>query len=102
MVLLGPDDHGVPLVERYFDNPFFKISFSKESLPQKRSSSAILASRASSLEAGCFSVKASSPRASYSFLHLSSTLSAKLCSRQTCAGRFWPVATWRTHSSWNW
>jgi hypothetical protein len=81
--------------------PFFRISFSRASLPQKRSSSAILASRASSREEGCFSVKAPSPLFSYSLRHLESTLSERLCSRQSWAGRFWPVATCRQHSSLN-
>ena len=83
----------MPPLERYFPSPFFRISFSRASLPQKRSSSAILASKASSREEGCFSLKAASPLASYSLRHLSSTLSERLCSRQICAGRFWPVAT---------
>src|SRR5215207_4188379 len=99
--LFGLRDHGVPPLERYFPSPFFRISFSRASLPQKRSSSAILASRASSREEGCFSVEASSPLLSYSLRHLKSTLSERLCSRQSCAGRFWPVATCRQHWSLN-
>ena len=81
MFLTHPLDHGVPLDECMLFSDFFKIRFSRESCPQKRSSSAILASRASSPE-GCFSVKAVSPRASYSLRHLRSTLSERLCSRQ--------------------
>src|SRR5215203_1495228 len=101
MALFEGGDHGMPPFERYFESPFFRSSFSKESLPQKRSSSATLASRASSREEGCFSVKASSPLLSYSLRHLKSTLSERLCSRQSCAGRFWPVGTCRQHSSLN-
>jgi hypothetical protein len=101
MILFEGGDHGVPPFEWYFESPFFRSSFSKESLPQKRSSSAILSSRASSLEEACLSVKASSPQASYSLRHLKSTLSERLCSRQIWAGRLWPVATCRQHSSLN-
>ena len=100
MFLTHPLDHGVPLDECMLFSDFFKIRFSRESCPQKRSSSAILASRASSPE-GCFSVKAVSPRASYSLRHLRSTLSERLCSRQIWAGRFSAVDTCRQHWSLN-
>ena len=49
----------------------FRISFSRASLPQNLCSSVILACRASSREEGCLSVKAASPRTSYSFLQRS-------------------------------
>ena len=77
-----------------------KISFSRASLPQNPSNSATFCSRASPSESG-FSVKAASPRASYSRLHFRSTLCARLCFRQICAGRFSPMAICRTHSSLN-
>jgi len=59
------------------DNP-------KASLPQKRSSSAIPVSRASSREEDCFSLKASSPLASYSLRHLSSTHSESVLAAELC------------------
>ena len=68
------------------ESPFFRISFSRASLPQNLSSSAILASSAS-LSESCLSVKAVSPRASYSLRRLESKPSARLCSRQIWAGR---------------
>ncbi len=52
---------------------FFRISVSRASFPQNRSNSAILASSASVSEL-CFSLKASSPLASYSLRHRKSTL----------------------------
>src|SRR5947209_2831366 len=92
----GLFDHEAPPCKWCLESPFFRISFSRASLPQNLSSSAILASSAS-LSESCLSVKAASPRASYSLRHLKSTLSERLCSRQICAGRFWPVATCRQH-----
>ena len=93
-------NHGVPPGDCILFSDFFKIWFSRESCPQKRSNSAILASRASSPE-GCFFVKTASPRASYSLRHLKSTLSERLCSRQIWAGRFSSIATWWQHCSLN-
>src|SRR5215210_7546205 len=100
VLFLDPGDHGMPLGECILFSDFFRIWFSRDSCPQKRSSSAILASKVSSPE-GCLSANAASPRASYSLRHLKSTLSERLCSRQIWAGRFSPVATCRQHSSLN-
>ena len=100
MFLTHSLDHGMPLGDCMLFSDFFRIWFSRESCPQKRSNSAILASR-TSLPEGCFSVNVASPRASYSFLHLKSTLSERLCSRQIWAGRFSPVAARRQHWSLN-
>src|SRR3712207_8819881 len=41
----GLFDHGVPLPEWYLASPFFRISFSRASLPQNLSCSAIFRSR---------------------------------------------------------
>ena len=100
MFLMHLFDHDMPLGDCMLFSDFFRIWFSRDSCPQKRSSSAILASRALSPE-GRFSVNAASPRASYSYLHLKSTLSERLCSRQIWAGRFSAVAACRQHWSLN-
>jgi len=42
--------------------------------------------------------KAASPRSVYSRRQRANTLCARSCSRQTWAGRFSPVASWRTIS----
>ena len=99
-LLTGVLDHRMPLVKGSLPNAFFSRVFSRASCPQNRSSSAILASAEgpSELDGGR---KASSPRCSYSFLQRETTLEARLCSRQICAGRFSPLAHCRAIASLN-
>jgi len=95
--MLLPD--GVSVLREACCKAFLNAACSSTSCPQKRSKSTIRVSSGVALAAAVVparGVKAASPRSAYSCRQRARRLSAKWCSWHICAGRFVPLASWRT------